>query len=148
MNQKALILWFLDVSLQNDYINALLKRWVTRKHNLNICVIMEKNHNGQAPTLSVLIWEMSQSWPFHTILKSPWFKRFGQTNLLKCLKNALLKISINFRMDFVGVLSSSLGAHAIELNICHTTTDFLRLACSLQRDFFLHWQCMLHQKRS
>ena len=34
-----------------------------------------------------------------------------------CLKNALLKISINFRMDYVGVLSSSLGTHAIELNI-------------------------------
>ena len=33
------------------------------------------------------------------------------------LKNALLKISINFRMDYVGVLSSSLGTHAIELNI-------------------------------
>ena len=34
-----------------------------------------------------------------------------------CLKNALLKISINFRMDYVGVLSSSLGTLAIQLNI-------------------------------
>ena len=39
-------------------------------------------------------------------------------------------------MDFVGVLSSSLGAHAIALNICHTTTDFLSLAKDIKRVMF------------
>ena len=53
-----------------------------------------------------------------------------------CLKNALLKISINFRMDFVGVLSSSLGVHAIELNICHSTTDTLRQAKDIKKFLF------------
>ena len=51
------------------------------------------------------------------IFKNPCFKSFGKKNLLKCLKNALLKMSVNFRLDFIGVLFSFLGAHAIELNI-------------------------------
>ena len=105
------------IFLQEDLAIMKLK-------TLNICAIMVKNHSGQAPCHLVFLWEMSQSWPCHTITlnfesksKSPIYKIFGQTNLIKCLKNALLKISINFRMDYVGVLSSSLGTHAIELNI-------------------------------
>ena len=32
----------------------------------NIYVTMKKKHSGQAPTLLVLIWELSQFWPCHT----------------------------------------------------------------------------------
>ena len=81
------------IFLQEDLAIMKLK-------TLNICAIMVKNHSGQAPCHLVFLWEMSQSWPCHTITlnfesksKSPIYKIFGQTNLIKCLKNALLKIS-------------------------------------------------------
>ena len=99
---------------------------------------MLKHHSSQAPShfafsLSEKCRNLGPVSLSHWILKSLFCKSFGQTNLFKCLKNALLKMSINFRMDFVEVLSSSLGAHVIELNICHTITDFARLAKDIKK---------------
>ena len=57
----------------------------------NIYVTMKKKHSGQAPTLLVLIWDLSQFWPCHTnmlgFFKSLLSRNFCSEICWECHKN-------------------------------------------------------------
>ena len=74
----------------------LLDRAKLKLKTSNIYVTMKKKHSGQAPTLLVLIWDLSQFWPCHTnmlgFFKSLLSRNFCSEICWECLKNILLDI--------------------------------------------------------
>ena len=82
--------------------------------------LWKKKHSGQAPTLLVLIWDLSQFWPCHTnmlgFFKSLLSRNFCSEICWECLKNILLDID-EFQAEEA---SSLLILKAIFLSKCHT----------------------------
>ena len=98
----------------------LLDRAKLKLKTSNIYVTMKKKHSGQAPTLLVLIWDLSQFWPCHTnmlgFFKSLLSRNFCSEICWECLKNMLLDID-EFQAEEA---SSLLILKAIFLSKCHT----------------------------
>ena len=98
----------------------LLDRAKLKLKTSNIYVTMKKKHSGQAPTLLVLIWDLSQFWPCHTnmlgFFKSLLSRNFCSEICWECLKNILLDID-EFQAEEA---SSLLILKAIFLSKCHT----------------------------
>ena len=107
--------WELD-----HYIFFLLDGAKLKLKTSNIYVTMKKKHSGQAPTLLVLIWDLSQFWPCHTnmlgFFKSLLSRNFCSEICWECLKNILLDID-EFQAEEA---SSLLILKAIFLSKCHT----------------------------